>query len=187
MIVLENLLRARVKHFTQLAGRVDFLCSFIWSRVSGLMRFLTADQKQQGVNICKELNQIASSCQGLSLVALRQSNNPPTGKSKLTGNKKGQTDEEQSEEDSHNFLCHRGDCSMDSFWEAKQSIPYTTVTFYGDCRKMCKDFTPNFGDQRNVVESRQCTVKHFLFHQGIFDLKQHDCRPPPTLLFCFPD
>jgi hypothetical protein len=34
---------------------------FIWSHASGLMRLLTADQKQQNVNICEELHQIASS------------------------------------------------------------------------------------------------------------------------------
>jgi hypothetical protein len=33
-----------------------------------------------------------------------------------------------------------------SSWQAKQSIPHTTVTFYGDCLKMCEDFAPNFGD-----------------------------------------
>jgi hypothetical protein len=31
-------------------------------------------------------------------------------------------------------------------WQAKQSIPYTTVTSYGDCIKMCKDFATKFGD-----------------------------------------
>jgi hypothetical protein len=40
----------------QLGGGADFLHSFIWSSVSGLMRFLTADQKQH----CKEPHQIAS-------------------------------------------------------------------------------------------------------------------------------
>jgi hypothetical protein len=29
---------------------------------------------------------------------------------------------------------------------AGQSLPHTTVTFYGDCMKMCKDFTLNFVD-----------------------------------------
>jgi hypothetical protein len=38
-----------------------------------------------------------------------------------------------------------------------------------------------------VVASRQYTVSHFLFRQGISDQKQHGCCSPPTLIFCFPN
>jgi hypothetical protein len=44
----------------QLTGRTDILHPFNWNYVFGLMRFLTADQKQQYVNVCKELRQITS-------------------------------------------------------------------------------------------------------------------------------
>jgi hypothetical protein len=36
-----------------------------------------------------------------------------------------------------------------------------------------------------AVASWQHTISHFLFHQGIFYQKQHDCCPPPTLLAWF--
>jgi hypothetical protein len=32
--------------------------------------------------------------------------------------------------------------------EVKQSIPHTTVTFYGNCVKIREDFPSNFGDKR---------------------------------------
>jgi hypothetical protein len=61
-----------------------------------------------------------------------------------------------------------------SFWQAKQSIPHTTVMFYGDCLKICKFELWRWKKQR--------IVSHFLFHQAIVDKKQHDFGLPPTLL-----
>jgi hypothetical protein len=85
-----------VQNFTQPGGRADFLRHFICSRVFDLMRFLAADQKQQSVNVCEELRQIASddatflsrvitgdalvARAGFTVMILRQSNNPPNGK-----------------------------------------------------------------------------------------------------------
>jgi hypothetical protein len=51
------------------------------------------------------------------------------------------------------------------------------VTSYGDYVKMCEDFAPNFDGKRT-----DCCIT-LLFHQGIFHQNQHDCRPPPNLLF----
>jgi hypothetical protein len=49
--------------------------------------------------------------------------------------------------------------------------------------KMCDDFAPNFGD----IRTGYCiTTTHRLtppFSPGTFDKKQHDSRPPTTLLF----
>jgi hypothetical protein len=67
---------------------------FIWSRVSGMMRFLTAHQKWQHVNICEGLRQITSdlqpSCAGLLLVTRAEFTVMtllPMEKSKLTERK----------------------------------------------------------------------------------------------------
>jgi hypothetical protein len=34
-----------------------------------------------------------------------------------------------------------------SSWQSKQSIPYITATFYGNCVDLFEDFTPNFGEK----------------------------------------
>jgi hypothetical protein len=34
-----------------------------------------------------------------------------------------------------------------------------------------------------AVVLRQRTASHFILHKGIIDPKEHDCRPPPALLF----
>jgi hypothetical protein len=47
-----------VYKISQLGGRIDFYIILLES-LSGLMRFMTADQKQQYVNVCEELHQIA--------------------------------------------------------------------------------------------------------------------------------
>jgi hypothetical protein len=49
---------------------------------------------------------------------------------------KGETGEEQSQEHAHNFLF-----TKNSSWQAKQSILHTTVTFYGNCVKICSCIT----------------------------------------------
>jgi hypothetical protein len=40
------------------------------------------------------------------------------------------------------------DITANSSWLTKQSILHVTVTFYGDCVKMCEGFAPNFDGKR---------------------------------------
>jgi hypothetical protein len=130
-----------------------FWCPFIWSHVSGLMWFLTADQKQQHVNICKELHQITSNhaafFPGLSLVTLRQSNTLPNGKVQNHGDRKRQDRWRAKSRAWSSFtLTSVWLLTKNSSWHAKRPVPLTAVMFYSDCVKMCKDFTPNFDDKR---------------------------------------
>jgi hypothetical protein len=62
--------------------------------------------------------------------------------------------------------------TKNSSWQDKQSILLATVTFYGDCIKMCKDFASNFGDRRT---DHCITTMHDLtlpFHLVILYQKQ---------------
>jgi hypothetical protein len=68
-------------------------------------------------------------------------------------------------------------------WQAKQSIPHTTVMFYGDCVKTCEDCAPNFGDKRTgycITTTRLFTLP---FSPGIFFTKNKMTVVPTTLLF----
>jgi hypothetical protein len=44
--------------------------------------------------------------------------------------------EGQNQEYAYNILQHQEDCSRCSSWQAKQSIPHTTLMFYGNRMKM---------------------------------------------------
>jgi hypothetical protein len=58
------------------------------------------------------------------------------------------------------------------------------VTFYGDCVNICEDFAPKlFTAKELAVASQQRIASRFIFHQGLFDQKQLNRRPTPTLLF----
>jgi hypothetical protein len=95
----------------QLGGHVDFLCPLIW------MQFLTDDQKQQRVNVYKELQQIISNTATfLSRVIsgdeswiysyapeTKQQSSQWKSPNSLRP-KKGKTGEEQSQERAHHFL-----------------------------------------------------------------------------------
>jgi hypothetical protein len=45
------------------------------------------------------------------------------------------------------FFDSKGIGNKEFVLQATQSISHATVTFYGDCVKMCEDFAPNFGDK----------------------------------------
>jgi hypothetical protein len=67
-----------------------------------------------------------------------------------------------------------------SSWQVKQSIPHITIVLYGDCVKMCEDFTPN----NKTIGGCIATTRH-LAHpitSGIFYRKQNDSRHQYTLI-----
>jgi hypothetical protein len=111
------------------------------------MRFLTADQKQQCVNVCKEPRQIASNdAPFLSRVITGDESwiygyDPKTKKKSPNGKWRA-----KSRSCSSFPLSSRGLFTRNSSWQVKQPIPHTAVTF--GWVKMCEDFVPNSGDKR---------------------------------------
>jgi hypothetical protein len=67
------------------------------------------------------------------------------GKSKLTETEKGERGQEHCSSFS---LTSSGLLTKNSSWQAKESVPHTTVTSYGVFVKMCQDFAPKFDDKR---------------------------------------
>jgi hypothetical protein len=68
-------------------------------------------------------------------------------------------------------------------WQAKQSIPYTTVMLYYDCMEMCEDFVLNFGDKRTgccITSTHHLTLP---LSPRNFWPKTTLLSSPPTLLF----
>jgi hypothetical protein len=99
--------------------------------------------------------------------------------------KKGKTGEGQSQEHAHNFFISRRSFTKNLSWQAKQSISHTTVTFHGDCMKMCKDFAPNFGNKRTDCCSTKIHHLTLPFSPGNSDQKTAwlSCPTHPS----FPD
>jgi hypothetical protein len=109
---------------------------------------------------------------------------PYTESPNSPGPKKGETGEEQSV---HNVLLHQEDCSQ---WirPGRSNSQYRTLLrrFTATPWKYAKTSPRILLTEELAAASRQRTVSHFPFHQGISDQKHNDCRPPPTLIFCFP-
>jgi hypothetical protein len=75
--------------------------------------------------------------------------------------------------------------------ESQTSVPHTTVTFYGDCLKMCEDFAPNFGDMhydsapshtsfftREFFRKNNITIFPHLPYFSVFPIQDKTERPP---------
>jgi hypothetical protein len=63
-----------------------------------------------------------------------------------------------------NFFDIKGFVHKKFTWQAKQTIPHITVTFYGDCARMCEDFAMNFGEKGTgccIMTTHRLTLPYF--------------------------
>jgi hypothetical protein len=73
-------------------------------------------------------------------------------------------------------LTSRAFLTNNSSWQTKQSIPPTTVTFYGDYMKMCEYFALNFG---NKLHHNNALFHTFFFTREFLTKNNMTLIPPP--------
>jgi hypothetical protein len=108
------------------------------------------------------------------------------GKSKLTVTGKSETGEKKSQAHAHHFHWHQRDCSQRILPDRPHSkFRILLWRFTATAWKCVKTSPRTLASTELAVASRQRTASHFLFHQGLFDEKQHDYGPPtlPSFLF----
>jgi hypothetical protein len=93
--------------------------------------------------------------------------------------KKGKAGEYQSQEHDRHLFDIRG-IVHEEFVPAGQTV--NSAYYCEVLQQLHENSTQNLATKELAVAS-QHTISHFLFRQGIFDIKQHDCRPQPALLF----
>jgi hypothetical protein len=150
-----------------------FLRTFILSRVSDLMRFRDGSHK----GTASDFGEISEKVRRRPWQWLDEHSRKEAWgctrvfewHARFRADRKGEICEEQGQEHAHIFsLTSKGFFAKNPSSQAKQSIPHTTVMFYGNCVKMCEDFAPNFGDKRTGCCIRATHHLTLLFYQGIF-------------------
>jgi hypothetical protein len=102
------------------------------------------------------------------------------GKSKLTETEKGETGEGQSQEHVHHIFDIKELLTKNSYWQAKQSIPHITATFYGDCVKNVQRFRSELWRQNNWLLLHDNEPSHTSFLNREFFAKNITAVPHPT-------
>jgi hypothetical protein len=175
------MLEVSVQNFTQLGGSVEFLRSFIWSRVSSLMRFCDGSDK-----FCANLAKRATETLETIIQAFGEGNLGRTWTFNTHRDRnRAETGEEQSSRAcSSPSLKIKGTADK----EFVLADPTVNSAYYSDVLrrqrvKICEDFAPNFGDKRTgccITTTHRLT---FSFPSGNILPKPTRLSSPPTLLF----
>jgi hypothetical protein len=155
----------------QLGRCADFLCPFIWNRVSGLVWFHDGSDKRPASNFLQVSEKVRQrpwqwldKFLGKKAWALHV-------KSRLAEAEQGETCEEQRQEHAHHFLWHQGHCS--------QGIcPGTYYCFMVTVWKCAKTLPQTLATKVLAVASRQHRSNISFFIKKYFT-KKHNCHPPP--------
>jgi hypothetical protein len=96
---------------------------------------------------------------------------------------KGETGEVQSHVHAYDFLWHHGDC-LQRIGHGRPNGEFCIVLwrFTATAWKSAKTSCQSLVVKEMAVASWEHVISHFLFHQGIFNQKLHNCHPTPTLL-----
>jgi hypothetical protein len=188
MIVL-TYLGNQSTNFAQLVDMLLFLCTSIWSRVSGLMLFHDASDSEHASDFVQILENVWH--RPWRWLDKR------SGKKQWALHKKSKLNEVRERRDkwkvkpralSSFSMTSRGWLFRNnSSWQAKQSTLHTAVTFYGDCLKMLEDFAPNFGDKRTgcCITTTHCLTLPFPPRNFWPNATWLSSSTQPTF-FCFP-
>jgi hypothetical protein len=148
MIVLAYL-RSQCTKFQATGWTCWSLRPFIWSSISGLMKCRDGSDKGTALNVVQISENVSRRPQKRLDKRLRKKAWAVNEKFQLIDTKKGESEEEQSQEHVYHFLWHQGEYSQEFVLVGQTVNSSYYCDFCGDCMKKCEDFSPNFGDKRN--------------------------------------
>jgi hypothetical protein len=124
--------------------------------------------QRSSIKFCANLEKSGTEALAVIRQAFGGESMSSTWKGQLTEIKKGKTGEEQNQSMLIIFIDIKRPFTKNSSWQAKQSVPHIQT----------------LATRELAIASEQHTVSRFLFHQTIFDQKQHDHSSPthPTFL-----